>query len=522
MQKLLLIFIYFCCCWFSTVIPAWANLPPLPSYTDEMLLDVSQTLERPYLNRVKEKLSAYPFTIKVVYLPDTKGVNLATYASSLFQEWQLSENSMLLVVALDRRKIGIKIGAELRQKQQQTSTEWSQPVPSKSTAPPTGASPSLTPHLELLPDAIDTVLNLRESPPDAAESPSSAASTAPTNEDLLTSPATRPPKSSHQRTTKHPARTTPHSSPISLANNIEIPWGILIGLLGLAFLGGGGWYGWKRWQQHQAILLKRERYSLSAETTLQALEAHFPDLQAAIKNLRIYQGKTKANLQYLLRELEQLQERGQENLDSYEQALAQLENPHEQEQAIAFFDGLESDLDSVQPLLDQTKTVQDNLRKARQRNQISLKKCLQRYQQLVIQLQEIRTLYHLQLTKLYRHIKSYQDTLQQYQQQNNTDPLGLETEIANWELTIQKSERELKALPHISEQVQQVLKGRLELAQSRLKIAIKPPPQATSLLNEVQQLFKTVVRSIDSGDLPLIDSQLEHLSMRLQALESLL
>lgn len=519
MQKLLLIFIYF---YFNGLLvqgSAWAAKPTWPSYTDEMLVDVSQTLERPYLIRVKQQLSSYPFPIKVVYLPKTHELNLALYARDLFRHWELSENTMLMVVALDRRKIGIKMGAELQRKGQPNHTEWPQPTKSSSvsSAPPT-KSPSPIHHLELLPNAVDTLLEKGTEPsgsPQPAKIPSATAHVT-RSED---SPSPHQMKRNPSRSSKQSTSAEPKNRP---SRETVWPWELSFLLLGLLASGGGGWYGWRRWQQQQQLQLKREKYALNAETSLQALNALYPDVLTAVKHMRVYQGKTQSNVQYVLHELERLLEQFDDHLESYDEALEQLNHAQTQTEAIAFFDSLESDLAKAPSLLEQAQTVQTNLRKAIQRNQITLNKYQQRYQQVVVHLQEIRTLHRLQLNKLYRNLKTYQEQLHTFQHHNGPDPLGIESDLPTWEREIQKQERDIKALPHIWEQLNHTLKGRIELAQSRLKISLKPPPQAAALLYDVQQLYKNTLRAVDSGDIPIIDNQIESLSNRLQALEALL
>ena len=149
------------CLWAS---PSFAQ--KFPTFQPgEPITDVSGSLPREYLAEMQLKLQSYPFAVRAVYLPQTQGTHLGLYAARLFQHWDMPEDQMLVVIALDRRKIGVHAGQKLKARMKEEGLQDQEiPVPIASPVPGQTPDPTLPldvssefDHLDLIPQAIDQV-----------------------------------------------------------------------------------------------------------------------------------------------------------------------------------------------------------------------------------------------------------------------------------------------------------------------------------------------------------------------------
>ena len=477
-----------------------------PGFAPERrVTDVSGTLSAEYLSQIEQKINKYPFEVRVVYVPDTTHLNLGSYAASLFKRWKLSEESMLLVVALDRPKMGVHAGKDLKSSLSENIQDQELPVPSVEALSGVNPDPTLPveiapelSYMDLIPNAIDQVTeSLKESAQDNRALPSSE-------------PGTEESHFQVQQEYERPRKTFALSSR---------EWLGLIGLgLGL-LLGMGGWFGlrfWRRWRKHQALI---ERYSMQGQVVYGALEQVYESLETVMPDFHGYLGETERTLGLFLKSIHHLQEEYEDIFDAFNEEIELLGQKDTREEAVTFFQDLELKLEEGKQLHEQALNVLKNLKDVGQSNQQMFSQTTQRRQRYLQELKELRKLHPL--LKLDRIQQIYQQALQELQRMektNDRDPLGVEKSLKNWRKKISKLEQETRSLPHLLQQFQQDLKERiLEL---RKRIQDHGTPLQTKNLQEIEKLHRTLVLAIQQGDLTQLDRWNERFTHKLQDLEA--
>lgn len=482
----------------------WAET--LPGFAPERhIVDISGQLTADYLRKVEAQISQYPFDVRVVYIPDTKGLNLGSYAARLFERWKLPQDSMLLVVALDRPKIGVHAGKKLKQSLTQDMQDQEIPVPSASPIPGVTPDPTLPldvapefNHLDLIPNAIDEITESMKQG----------------SQENRARPSTEPQaQSSHVQVQQEHERPR-RSFKLSLSE-----WLGLLSILAGLLLGVGVWFGlkfWRRWRKHQELV---GRYSLQGQVVYEQLEQVYEDLESVMPDFHGYLGETEKTLTLFLKSIHHLQEEYEEIFDAFNEEIQLLGQKDTREEAVEFFQDLELKLEEGQQLHEQALNVLKNLKDVRQANQQMFSQSDQRRQQFSQELTELRKL-HPQL-KLLRIQQIYQQTLQELQRlekQNERDPLGVEKALKVWRKKISKLEHDTRSLPHLWQQFQQDLKERLDDLRKRVQEHGNPALQKR--LQEIERLYRTLLQAIQQGDLNQVDRWNERFTRKLQELEA--
>ncbi|PKL76595.1 MAG: hypothetical protein CVV27_09470 [Candidatus Melainabacteria bacterium HGW-Melainabacteria-1] len=486
---------------------------------DRSVSDVSGQLSATYLAGIENQLRQYPFQVEVIYLPGTQHLNLGIYASKLFRHWKLPEDSMLVVVALDRRKIGVHAGtalkARLKQEQQTRELELPSAVPTQAaSAEPaaTGASPKasgLVPldlaegmdHLDLVPQAIDDLSESLRSETKASSRPDVSAD--PT-EAMLSD-------DSLNGTTERGRRE------LNFALG-DLIW--LLALLLFAGLGTAGWFGfkfWRRWHRTQELV---DRYSLQGQVVYEQLEQVYESLEAVMPDFHGYLGETEAKLKLFLKSIHHLQEAYESIFDQYQDEVRALSTRETREEAIDFFKELELKLEEGKQLHEQALTVLKNLKDVRASNHQLFEQADVRRQAFSQEISEIRKLHPaLKLSKIQQAYQQALSELQRLDKQNERDPLGVEKKLKEWRKQLSRMEQETRSLPHLWEQFSGDLKSRIADLRSRIMPADLSSNRVQSLV-EIERLHKTLLQAIEQGDLQALNRFNELFTRKLQQLEA--
>lgn len=482
-------------------------LPPLPSpHPHSQLTDLSGQLSDAYLEKMASRLADYPFEVRAVFLPQTQGVNLAFYAEKLFRHWSMPEKSMLLAVALDRRKIGVHMGKALKAELKQvTTTEFSLPEKSTSaqSAPTSQTSEQEQAHLDVLPDVVDDITKSLKRKASSSPRPSLAPLPSASSESLVDSNTETGNSLSSQRSGR-----SQNLLPIFL-------------LLGFLLLSGLSAWALRFWQRQKAQRDLVAKFSLEGQASFNQIETVYTRLDGVLPKFHGYQGETHDKLKLFLKELSQLQNRYDEIFDSFEEQVQLLAHPHEQAEALEFFQTLESDLEKGQALLKQAQTVLKNLHDLAQKNTHQLADFQAQKQHFSQELHELRKLHpQLKLGRLSPLFQKHHEQLKQMEQLNARDPMRVEKELQDWQRELRKLERDLQALPHLWLQFNGDLRKRVEELQKRSESRALLSAQQNRQLQDVLLLHKNMLQAIEQGDLERINQLNEVFTLKLQGLEA--
>ncbi|MGE3728417.1 MAG: TPM domain-containing protein [Candidatus Sericytochromatia bacterium] len=484
-----------------------AALPPLPSPNpNSRLTDLSGQLQDVYLESMTSRLESYPFEVRAVFLPQTQGVNLAFYAEKLFRHWQMPEKSMLLAVALDRRKIGVHIGKALKAElKQAASSEINLPdksSPSQQLAP-ASRSPEQD-HLELLPGVVEDIAKSFNAKPPSSARPSLAP--------MKSSPPVENMVDSNVET------GNPLESPRSTRSQNLLPIFLLLGFLLLSGLSAWVLRFWQRQKAQRDLIAK---FSLEGQASFNQIETVYARLDGLFPQFHGYQGETHEKLKLFLKELSQLQNRYDQIFDSFEEQVQMLAQPQEQSEALDFFQSLEVDLEKGQALVQQAQTVLKNLTELKQKNTTQLAALQTQKNHFSQELHELRKLHpQLKLVRLSPLFQKHHEHLKQMELNNLRDPMRVEKELLDWQKELRKLERELQSLPHLWLQFNGDLRKRIDALQKRSESKALLTAQQNRLLQEVLQLHKSMMQAIEQGDLERINQLNEVFTLKLQGLEA--
>ncbi|PIQ27578.1 hypothetical protein COW36_16415 [bacterium (Candidatus Blackallbacteria) CG17_big_fil_post_rev_8_21_14_2_50_48_46] len=472
------------------------------------LTDLSGTLSPEYLSAMSARLERYPFEVRALYLAKTQNLQLAFYAEKLFKAWKMPPKSMLMVVALDRRKIGLHLGSELRNELRQVPPSempmgLKKNEQSSASQPQTTASaePSENEHLDRLPEVIEEISQSLQKQNKQAqqEPPQSAASR---SENLLESNINE----------SKPLKRQENFSPRQL-----LPVYIFLGILlftGLFFLG------FRLWQKRQAQEALIDKFSLEGQAAFNEIEMLYAKFDGLLPNFHKYQGDTREKLKLFLQEVSALQNQYDDIFDNYEEEVKALAHQQEQADAIDFFLSLEKGLEKGQKLFQQAQTILKNLTDLNRNNQNQLESLQTQKHKFSQELHELRKLHpQLKLTKLSPVFQRHHEQLQEYESLNSKDPMRVEKQIQEWLKELRKLEREIQSLPHLWLQFHQDLRQRIEGLKQRAAQK-KLTPAQTRQLEEVQQLHKNILQAIENGDMERMNHLNESFTHRLQGLES--
>lgn len=85
-----------------------------PNYTGERVVDLSGKFKSDYISKVNTQLSNVEFETRIVFIKTEGKINLAFYAPKLFEKWNMSDESILVVVDPYLNKIGYGLGKNVR------------------------------------------------------------------------------------------------------------------------------------------------------------------------------------------------------------------------------------------------------------------------------------------------------------------------------------------------------------------------------------------------------------------------
>ncbi len=496
--------------WFSLQLASLGQTYPAFE-AGQRITDVSNSLPQAYLEQVERDLSTYDFPVRVVYLKNTQGVKLGKYASNLFGRWKLPANEMLVVVALDRRKIGVHAGTELKNQLQESAPEVDflngEPEPIGTPLPGETRDPAVPldvssefDHLELISEAVSQVKNDLQNT-EKASKPSSSPLV-----DEQQAPSAPP-----------PLRVEQEGSSFKLDMNEKIWIAVFIGVLVLGVLGVFALRFLKKWRKDQTLV---DRFAVEGQAALGMLEQTDRSLEAVMPDLHGYAGLTEKNLNLFIKTMVGLRETYAEMMEDFDTEIGHLQQRQEREEAIDFFRELELKQEEGEQLHQQALNVLKNLKDVRQANQQVFEQSTTRSDAFEVEVADIKKNHvGLHLSRTQQIYRQHLLQLKALERKNEKDPLGVEKALKTWRKELTQIEQETRALPHLWVQFKQDLKQRVKrLQKAHDEKPFTPVDQKT--LEEVSRMHQTLQSAIMQGDLKQLDRWNELFTKKLQDLES--
>lgn len=492
---------------------AWGQAYP-DFNASQRVIDTSQQLSADYLIRIESSLSQYDFPVRVVYLDKTQNMNMARYASALFKRWDLPDDEMLLVVALDRRKIAVHAGKVLQQRLQDEVPETAllagsatpeplgTPLPGETRKPavPLDVSSEYD-HLELIPEAIEQVKRDLQTET-AAPRPSSSSLTEPA---ASAEPSVRIEKEKPKKSFR-----LAFEEKVWIAGAVLLALFIVFGAFGLRFF--------KRWRKDQNLV---DRFAVEGQAAYELLEQTDRMLEAVMPDLHGYEGVTEKNLNLFIKTMIQLRDTYAEMFADFEQEIEHLSSRGEREEAIDFFRELELKQEEGEQLHQQALSVLKNLKDVRQVNQQAFEQYGERAEQFAQELKELKKAHRgLLLTRTEQIYRQHVLQLKVFERNNEKDPLGVEKSLKIWRKELGQIEQETRALPHLLQQFKGDLNTRIERLERVQREKSDFTPAESKNLQEVKRMHQTLQTAAMQGDLKQLNRWNQMFTQKLQELES--
>lgn len=495
---------------------AWSqSYPDFQAQT--RVLDTSQTLPPDYLQRIEMELLQYDFPVRVVYLEKTQNMNMARYTRELFRHWELPENEMLLVVALDRRKMGVHAGKALQEQLQNepppveipgadpSLEPLGTPLPGETRAPavPLDVSSEYD-HLELIPEAISQVKQDLQTDAQAPRPSSSSLN------DPEPPEATQPPPLRVENEKSTRGRSLAFQEKMVIAG--------IVGLALLVLLAGFGFRFLKRWRKNQSLV---DRFAVEGHAAYERLEQTDRMLEAVMPDLHGYEGVTEDNLNLFIKSMIQVRDAYAEMFEDFDAEIEHLSSRSEREDAIDFFRELELKQEEGEQLHQQALNVLKNLKDVRQVNQQIFEQYADRTEQFSQEVKELKQAHRgLLLGRTEQIYRQHVLQLKAFERKNEKDPLGVEKALKTWRKELTQIEQETRALPHLWQQFKTDLKQRIERLEAVDKEKQNFTPAEQKSLQEVVRMHRTLQSAIMQGDLKQVNRWNQLFTQKLQELES--
>jgi hypothetical protein len=491
---------------------AWGQAYP-DFNANHRVIDTSQQLSTDYLMRIESSLSQYDFPVRVVYLDKTQNMNMARYASTLFKRWELPDDEMLLVVALDRRKIAVHAGKVLQERLQEdaetglltgsaTPEPLGTPLPGETRKPavPLDVSSEYD-HLELIPEAIEQVKRDLQTETDAPR-PSSSSLTEPA---VSAEPTVRIEKEKPKK-----SFSLAFEEKVWIAALVFLALFLVCGAFGLRFF--------KRWRKDQNLV---DRFAIEGQAAYELLEQTDRMLEAVMPDLHGYEGVTEKNLNLFIKSMIQLRDTYAEMFEDFAQEIEHLSSRGEREEAIAFFRELELKQEEGEQLHQQALSVLKNLKDVRQVNQQAFEQYAERAEQFSQELKELKQTHRgLLLTRTEQIYRQHVLQLKAFERNNEKDPLGVEKSLKVWRKELGQIEQETRALPHLWQQFKGDLNTRIERLERVQREKSDFTPAEGKNLQEVKRMHQTLQAAVMQGDLKQLNRWNQLFTQKLQELES--
>ena len=302
-------------------------------------------------------------------------------------------------------------------------------------------------------------------------------------------------------------------------NLLLADWLLILGVGLVLLLGVGAWFGFRFWRRWNKVRELMDKYSLQGQVVHEQLEQVYESLEAVMPDFHGYKGETEKNLKLFLKSIHHLQDEYEELFDAFDHEVENLSKRDTREDAVDFFRELELKLEEGKQLHEQALNVLKNLKDVRQANAQLFKQSDQRRQQFSQEISEIRKLHpELKLTHIQQLYQKNLQDLRKLEAQNDRDPLGVEKRLKTWRKDLSKLEQSMRSLPHLHQQFKGELKERIQALGGRVKE--KGTPAQSRTLGEIQKLHRTLLQSIQQGDLTQIDRWNNTFTHKLQELEA--
>jgi len=410
-----------------------------PKYNESPVIDLSGRLDPHYISKLESDLANAPMEIRIVFIYSENKINLGIYAAKLYDLWEMTGDSILVVVDPVTNEVGYGISQttkkKLKQRKETVVDNKGQQKPKEGI---TEDLSSVEP--ETLVSAIVEKFTRTEI--------------------IIGSDNTNNQKNSNGAgSTMNLIMNKVGLSGINSDNSkrtINIPvFEILIILIIFAVISLFSYLYILRLKKKKLKELK-DTYSLDGNVLTQGIGENLEKISSDLERMNKYRGKTKEVLENHINKLKTSEREATEHLDKLDKNLEEMKDIDDLEETGKLMedgDMLNKGLEALhKESLEYRKEFRAILKKGNA-NISDVRVNIESCKNLV---DETKTLYKLELTNIIERIKDLQVEIPNLESYiNNSDPIGFTEYLGTVHQKIREIRKDVDIIPHLHKQIQE-------------------------------------------------------------------
>lgn len=438
-----------------------------PKFSEKNIIDTTNQLSIKDIEKLSKQLEQYLFSIKAVFITNTKNLNLLKYTQDLFKFWKMDKNSVLLVIAIDRKQIGMVVGDEL---EKSLKNNKSFPIivnfsEKKSFDNKISKQNNL---IELIPPVID---ELNQS----------------INKDT----------GSLETDYKLPKHVSVEKE-VSLETSKNYQLSIILIILCLIIVIIFIFLVYKIWVKKRDQENLKEEYSFDLEVIEKEIITKMEEIEELVNKLTQFQGYTRKNLEKAITISNDLLKKGDINLKKIDNTKSELSNTKNLD-VRNILDELKDYVDKIDKLKEELKTTNKKIKKVNEYNKNQIEIIISEINVIKNQILEITKLYNLPLTNCYKSLEEFNKELDEIvSRQNMFDPVKTKKELSKLFENIKEFSSKVMAIPHILNQLNNDIKNILDDFENEIKL--RNLNHLIPFLQEARFSLNLAINKLKDGD----------------------
>lgn len=458
-----------------------------PEYDGNRVIDLSGKFKTNYLNKVNNEISDSKFETRIVFIKSEGTLNLGFYAPKLFEKWEMSDDSILVVVDPYLNKTGYALGKnvrELMKKRQKIQIEEDSNNQGK----------SLIDY-----DNIASAIKDKFSDEEIIAKEKQNA--------IKDKPKTRVTYSETNNTFKNNIPST----------NSNINWKLIVPVLFFFIILALGLFLFNRNKSYKRSLELKTNYTFDADIQKQAISEILEKISKDIDKAKSYNGTTLNDYSKHIDSLKKVKKEADKFLIKFDAEFSEVD-----------MDGL----GAIRDLLDEGNLLLDNLKSlhkesVKQRKEIktiieksemTLSDVRVNIEQSKVSLEELKLLYSFPLDYSERKIENIEKMMENAKSilfQN--DPYEFRNRLSNIHNEIKVLKREFDIIPHLYKQLKEDLPLNID---SYLEESLLDPVPKSKLRAEVHDIRNNALILLSKGELDKTENLVKNIFEKMNKIKT--
>ncbi len=474
------------------IFPSYSDIV-YPEYQGNTVIDLAHKFDEHYISSLETDLKQYDVEIRVVFINTEGKINLGFYAPKLFDKWQMSEESILVVIDPYLNKTGYGIGKKIRDEIRKRNSENKDKDKKKT-------EPGKNIDYDNLAAAIMDKFSLAEEKQKLPEQKNAIKNETGGNLNFSSNKSPDEDK---------PAPNLP-PNPYILK--------IILALIGFILLCGSSVFIFNRKQ-----ILKRQNelktnYTFDADIQLQELNTILEKIYADIEKMSKYNGDTKKELILHIEKLNEIKEHGDKFTEKLTNSLEEIEIDN-LVQISDLIDEGSMLLQQLEQIHKESVALRKDFKATVDKSAMNISDIRVNIENCKNTIEELKTLYQLNLTHSEEKIESCEKLLLNSQNVlHHNDPIEFRNIMLDIHETIKELKRDFDVIPHLYRQLQESIP---ETIDAYLEESLLDPAKKSGIKDEISLLRKKALNSLLNGNLEISETTVNLIFEKLNQIKDL-